>query len=144
LSLIRSFLIDSGGSRASRAAFCAKYFCVGFALHKIAIGAKITAALRENVLSATFATNYDTYKKPLFHRAFCNMRAKHSLRCRVRIESSVQLIQSVVERALHALRASHIHSVKWSQCFFHCAGVNQMQCASIPDRTDATPAMLHG
>jgi hypothetical protein len=33
------------------------------------------------------------------------------------------------------LRARAIHIVKWSNCFFHCAVVNQMQCVSIPDRT---------
>jgi len=31
-----------------------------------------------------------------------------------------------------------------SHFFFRCAVVNQLYCRSIPDRTNATPAMLHG
>jgi hypothetical protein len=42
-----------------------------------------------------------------------------------------------------ALCACAIHVSLSGDCFFRCAGVNQMQCVSIHDRTNATPAMIY-
>jgi hypothetical protein len=144
LALIRSFLIDSGCSRALSEAFGANYFWTAFALPKIAGDAKYSAQLREKVLCAALAAIYHRCKKPLFHRAFCNARDFDSRQRCARIQNIIVLIRNVVARLLHVKRSSDTHTVKWSQCFFHCSVVNRMQCMSIPDRTDATPAMLHG
>ena len=58
-----------------------------------------------------------------------------------RIVNVIVSVAHVVARAFHVLRMPHIHIGKWSQCFFHCSVVNGVQCVSIPDRTDATPAI---
>ena len=83
-------------------------------------------------------------KESLFHRCFCNMRAMCAQRCSAFVYYDVACAVRTVTRARQAQRVSHTHVVKWSQCFFHCSVVNGVQCVSIPDRTDATPAMIHG
>jgi len=54
LALIRSFLIDSRHSRASREAICVKFFCAVIALHKITIDEKITTHARGIFSCAAF------------------------------------------------------------------------------------------
>jgi hypothetical protein len=54
LALIRSFLIDSGHSRASREAICVKFFCAVIALHKITIDEKFTTHAPNIFLCAAF------------------------------------------------------------------------------------------
>jgi hypothetical protein len=56
LALIRSFLIDSGHSRASREAICVKNFQGVIALHKIAIDTKFTTHVYEFFLCAAFSS----------------------------------------------------------------------------------------
>jgi hypothetical protein len=144
LALIRSFLIDSGQSRGLHAPNCAKNYCVAFAPHDSDIIAKINAQARDFRSCARLAAQCRYCKKSLFYRAFCNareMRARH--RCAF-AQRNIARDERSIERARHASRASRTHIVKWSQCFFHCSVVNGVQCASIPGRTDATPAMLHG
>ena len=126
---------------SARAAFCANFFCTAFALHKIAFDTKYFALQRDKNFAAVFAAKYHTRKQPLCHRMFCNARDLHSRARVLRIRSVVAMINHVVARAFHVKRRAHIHCVKWSQCFFHCSVVNGVQCVSIPDRTDATPAI---
>jgi hypothetical protein len=47
LSLIRSFLIDSGHSRPSRKASCVNFFCAALALDRIGIEVKQNARSRD-------------------------------------------------------------------------------------------------
>jgi len=66
---------------------------------------------------------------------FCRVRKIGALTRRAGRQSGVALEKRVVRCAPHVLRDRAIHIVKSSNCFFHCAVVNQMQCVSIPDRT---------
>jgi hypothetical protein len=61
--------------------------------------------------------------------------ARNASRCCV-----CSIARSVLTMGLGRLRTA----AQQSHCFFRCAVVNEMQCRSIPDRTNATPAMLHG
>jgi len=136
LALIRSFLIDSGHSRASREANCAKFFCAAFASHRVNSGAKFCAHARDSNCRTALTAHQRRCKKPLFHRCFCNMRAMYA-QCRSAfVYYDVACAVCVVECALHAQRASHTHVVKWSHVFFHRSVVNGVQCVSIPDRTE--------
>ena len=144
LPLIRSFLIDSGISRASRAPNCTKNCCGAFASHAIAVDEKIAAPARDFCSRAALAGKYHRCKKSLFYRAFCNVRGVRWRRCRASVLRNVASDARSIDGASHAPRAWRTHIVKWSQCFFHCSVVNGVQCVSIPGRTDATPAMLHG
>jgi len=62
LALIRSFLIDSDCSRASREAFCAKIFCAEIALHKFMNYAKVYVHRYKIFSDAAFAAGYRLYK----------------------------------------------------------------------------------
>jgi len=144
LALIRSILIDSGAARPARKPNCAKLFCAAFASHHVDSGAKICAHRREIILCTTPTAPYRRCKKSLFHRRFCNMRTMCAQRCAAFVDDDVACAVRVVARARQAQRAPHTHVVKVSHVFFHCSVVNGVQCVSIPDRTDATPAMIHG
>ena len=144
LALIRSFLIDSGASRPARKPNCAKYFCAAFASHHVDGREKFCAHARDFNSCAVPMAHARRCKKSLFHRCFCNMRSMCARRCSAFVYYVVARAVRVIACARQAQRASRIHVVKWSQCFFHCSVVNGVQCVSIPDRTDATPAMIHG
>jgi len=137
-------LIDSVTSRPARKPNCAKFFCAAFASHHVNSGAKFCAHARDSRARAAPMAHAGRCKKSLFHRCFCNMRAMCAQCCSAFVYYDVACAVRVVARARQAQRASRIHVVKWSQCFFHCSVVNGVQCVSIPDRTDATPAMIHG
>ena len=144
LALIRSFLIDSGASRPACKPNCANFFCAAFASSHADGREKYCAHARDFRSRAAPTAHARCCKKSLFHRCFCNMRAVYAQRCSAFVYYDVACAECVVACARHAQRASHTHVVKWSQCFFHCSVVNGVQCVSIPDRTDATPAMIHG
>jgi len=104
-------------------------------LHKIAVNTKSTIDPRRIFFRVARALNRRSRKKPLFYRMFCRVRKIDALACRGRSQSYIALENRVVRCAAHVLRDCAIHIVKSSNCFFHCAVVNQMQCVSIPDRT---------
>jgi hypothetical protein len=58
LSLIRSFLIDSGRSQAFATHLVQIIFCTAFALHKIAVNAKSTTYPHEKISGAALVIKY--------------------------------------------------------------------------------------
>jgi hypothetical protein len=144
LALIRSILIDSGASPPARKPNCAKYFWAAFASHHVDNGTKFCAYARDFCSRAALTVHARRCKKSLLHRCFCNMRTMCAQPCSAFVYCDVACAVRVVARAHRAQRASHTHVVKLSHVFFHRSVVNGVQCVSIPDRTDATPAMIHG
>jgi hypothetical protein len=132
LALIRSFLIDSGLPTALREASCAKFFalhtrtlrspsCVG----KMCGVEKFARIMRSNakIVRATnpyfigvFSISQMRVRdaRVIFRKNF--MRAPRAHSTRVRLRNG---------RRIHVSLSGH--------CFFRCAVVNEMRCASIRD-----------
>lgn len=72
LSLIRSFLIDSRPTTASRGEFYAKYFCAVHELKLLAKNERQARHVHSICLAAAIDAENGANEKSLFHRIICN------------------------------------------------------------------------
>lgn len=137
MPLIRSFFDRFRSVHAACATICQNYFCLCRCCGNTRRRRKNKSACAEIFPRVASIKEYHRCKKSLFHRCFCNRRKS----CYVRASRSQRVLSRRASQALTrsqcASRGADTHIVKWSQCFFHCAVVNGMQCGSIHDRTDA-------
>jgi hypothetical protein len=121
-----------------------------FFLHRICSAScrarreKLRATVRISVALVRVRSRANVARCADFMRLFRNVRARATREKITRSRRARALRARVDLHACARAQAPDTHIIMLSQCFFHCSGVNGVQCASIPDRTDATPAMIHG
>ena len=144
LAPIRPFLIDSGIRRG----VCARRL-VQKILHRVIARSRAPTTKNARAACAVDATKRGAMrdaqyvaKNPYFIDVFCNRAHSACEFARACVDRVVRVVATSRRvRARRAFARAHTHFVKWSRCFFRCAVVNGMQCGSIRERTDATPAM---
>jgi len=89
------------------------------------------------------STRADT-NNPYFAECSATSQNSRAMSCVGKNFRAVTMTTSASFVAVDDCARAHTLFFKWSRCFFRCAVVITVQGVSIRDRTDATPAMVHG
>jgi hypothetical protein len=107
LSLIRSFLIDSGLSTLLRETNCAKSFCSAHKRDPIVFARKPMAPIQKICARLRVALFSEARNKSLFHRVFCNFANVRALLFDAAMNCAVTSLCARTSRAqvrrMHAL-----------------------------------------
>jgi hypothetical protein len=136
-TLIRSFFDRIQPAHAVCTTNFKKYFCLCRCRRRARCRSRIDCGVAQKFCRANKTMKCQRCKKSLFNRYYCNILTVCSRKFYARVANVFASRTRGVDGALRAKRGALTHMNTSSHCFFCFPVVNEEQCVSIRDRTNA-------